>query len=45
MLSKVFHDIEKKIIKALKEKKDLSPEKLEEATELSPDQIRKNHGF
>ena len=41
LLSKVFHDIEKKIIKALKEKKDLSPEKLEEATELSPDQIRR----
>ncbi len=41
LLSKVFHDIEKKIIRALKETKNLTPEKLEETTELSPDQIRR----
>ena len=41
LLSQVFHDIEKKIIKVLKETKELSPEKLEEKTGLSSDQIRR----
>ncbi len=40
-MSQVFHDIEKKIIKALKETKELSPGKLEEKTGLSSDQIRR----
>jgi len=41
MLSQVFHEIEKKIIKALKENNQLTPEKLESVTQLSPDQIRR----
>jgi phenylalanyl-tRNA synthetase alpha chain len=41
LLSQVFHDIEKKIIRALKETKELTPEKLEEKTGLSSDQIRR----
>ena len=40
-MSQVFHDIEKKIIRVLKEKPKISPEKLEEETGLSTDQIRR----
>ncbi|RDJ32398.1 MAG: phenylalanine--tRNA ligase subunit alpha [Crenarchaeota archaeon] len=40
-MSQVFHDIEKKIIRVLKEKPKISPEKLEEETTLSTDQIRR----
>ncbi|KAF6243809.1 phenylalanine--tRNA ligase subunit alpha [Nitrosopumilus sp. b1] len=40
-MSQVFHDIEKKIIRILKEKPKISPEKLEEETALSTDQIRR----
>ena len=40
-MSQVFHDIEKKIIRVLKEKPKISPEKLEEETALSTDQIRR----
>jgi phenylalanyl-tRNA synthetase alpha chain len=40
-LSQVFHEIEKKIISALKTKSKLTPEKLEDLTQLSPDQIRR----
>ena len=41
MLSQVFHDIEKKIIKLLQETKELTPKQLEEKTGLSSDQIRR----
>ena len=41
LLPQVFHEIEKKIIQALKEKNQLTPEKLESITNLSPDQIRR----
>ena len=41
LLPQVFHEIEKKIINALKEKNELTPEKLEAITKLSPDQIRR----
>jgi phenylalanyl-tRNA synthetase alpha chain len=40
-LSQVFHEIEKKIISALKTESKLTPEKLEKLTQLSPDQIRR----
>ena len=40
-MSQVFHEIEKKIISALKIESNLSPEKLEELTHLSSDQIRR----
>lgn len=41
MLSQVFHDIEKKIITSLKDNPKQTPENLEKATGLSPDQIRR----
>ena len=41
LLPQVFHEIEKKIINALKEKNQQTPEKLESITNLSPDQIRR----
>jgi len=41
MLSQVFHSIEKKIIKLLKEKSNLTPEQISEKTELSIDQVRR----
>ena len=40
-MSQVFHEIEKKIISVLKTESKLSPEKLEELTNLSPDQVRR----
>lgn len=40
-MSQVFHEIEKKIIGVLKSKSNLTPEKLGELTDLSPDQIRR----
>lgn len=40
-MSQVFHDIEKKIIKALKQNPELTPEKLESITQLSVDQVRR----
>jgi phenylalanyl-tRNA synthetase alpha chain len=40
-LSQVFHDIEKKIILALRENPKQSPETLEKYTQLSPDQVRR----
>jgi phenylalanyl-tRNA synthetase alpha chain len=40
-LSQVFHEIEKKIISALKIEIKLTPEKLEKLTQLSPDQVRR----
>jgi phenylalanyl-tRNA synthetase alpha chain len=40
-LSQVFHDIEKKIITSLKENPKQTPEKLEESTKLSSDQLRR----
>jgi len=40
-LSQVFHDIEKKIISILQTESKLTPEKLEESTKLSADQIRR----
>jgi phenylalanyl-tRNA synthetase alpha chain len=40
-LSQVLHDIEKKIISALQKESNLTPEKLEEITQLSADQIRR----
>ena len=40
-MSQVFHEIEKKIISVLKTNSKLNPEKLEELTHLSPDQIRR----
>ena len=40
-MSQVFHDIEKKIISALQTESRLTPEKLEELTQLSPDQVRR----
>jgi len=41
MLSQVFHEIEKKIINALKKTPKLAPEKLGDVTGLSPDQVRR----
>ncbi len=40
-MSQVFHEIEKKIISVLKIESKLTPEKLENLTKLSPDQIRR----
>ncbi len=40
-MSQVFHEIEKKIITALKETSKQSMEELEKSTNLSPDQIRR----
>jgi phenylalanyl-tRNA synthetase alpha chain len=40
-LSQVFHEIEKKIITILKSQSTLTPEKLGELTQLSPDQVRR----
>jgi phenylalanyl-tRNA synthetase alpha chain len=40
-VSRVFHEIEKKIIAALKTESKLTPEKLEKLTKLSPDQVRR----
>ena len=40
-MSQVFHDIEKKIIKSLKDNPKQSPESLGESTKLSSDQIRR----
>jgi phenylalanyl-tRNA synthetase alpha chain len=40
-VSQVFHEIEKKIIAALKIESKLTPEKLEKLTRLSPDQVRR----
>ncbi|MDW7641923.1 MAG: phenylalanine--tRNA ligase subunit alpha [Nitrosarchaeum sp.] len=40
-MSQVFHEIEKKIITALKNNPQQTPEKLEKSTNLSPDQIRR----
>ena len=40
-MSKVFHDIEKKIISALKQDPKLTPEKIESKTQLSADQVRR----
>ena len=40
-MSQVFHEIEKKIISVLKTDSKQTPEKLEELTQLSPDQIRR----
>ena len=40
-MSQVFHEIEKKIITALKIESKLTPEKLEKLTKLSPDQVRR----
>ena len=40
-MSQVFHEIEKKIINVLKTESKSTPEKLENQTKLSPDQIRR----
>ncbi len=40
-MSQVFHEIEKKIISVLKTESKLTPEKLENLTKLSPDQVRR----
>ena len=40
-MSQVFHEIEKKIITILKSQSALTPEKLGELTQLSPDQVRR----
>jgi phenylalanyl-tRNA synthetase alpha chain len=40
-VSRVFHEIEKKIIAAFKIESKLTPEKLEKLTKLSPDQVRR----
>ncbi len=40
-MSQVFHEIEKKIISTLKIEPKLTPEKLQDKTQLSPDQIRR----
>ncbi len=40
-MSQVFHEIEKKIISALQTQSKLTPEKLEELTQLSSDQVRR----
>ena len=40
-MSQVFHEIEKKIIAALKTESKLTPEKLEKLTKLSSDQVRR----
>ena len=41
LLSQVFHDIEKKIIRSLKDVSKQTPEMLQNSTGLSPDQIRR----
>jgi len=41
LLSQVFHEIEKKIITALKNIPKQTPDSLEKSTQLSPDQIRR----
>ena len=41
MMSQVFHEIEKKIIRLLKENPKLTPEKIVESSGLSPDQVRR----
>jgi len=41
MMSQVFHEIEKKIIRLLKENPKLTPEKIVELSGLSPDQVRR----
>jgi phenylalanyl-tRNA synthetase alpha chain len=40
-MSQVFHEIEKKIIRLLKENTKLTPEKIEKTSGLSPDQVRR----
>ena len=40
-MSQVFHEIEKKIISVLQKESNLTPEKLEELTQLSSDQVRR----
>jgi len=40
-MSQVLHEIEKKIILLLKENENLSPEKIETSSGLSPDQVRR----
>ena len=40
-MTQVFHEIEKKIINALKENNELAPDELGSITKLSPDQIRR----
>jgi len=40
-MSQVFHEIEKKIIRLLKENPKLTPEKIVESSGLSPDQVRR----
>ena len=40
-MSRVLHEIEKKIIAASKIESKLTPEKLEKLTKLSPDQVRR----
>lgn len=40
-MSQVFHEIEKKIISVLKSESNLTPEKIGELTQLSPDQVRR----
>ena len=40
-MSQVFHEIEKKIISILKSESNLTPEKIGELTQLSPDQVRR----
>jgi len=40
-MSQVFHEIEKKIIRLLKENPKLTPEKIGTLAELSPDQVRR----
>jgi phenylalanyl-tRNA synthetase alpha chain len=40
-LSQVFHEIEKKIISVLKSESNLTPKKIGELTQLSPDQVRR----
>jgi len=41
LLSQVFHEIEKKIITALRNIPKQTPGSLEKSTQLSPDQIRR----
>ncbi|NIM26504.1 MAG: phenylalanine--tRNA ligase subunit alpha [Nitrososphaeria archaeon] len=40
-MSQVFHEIEKKIISVLQKESNLTPEKLENLTQLSADQVRR----
>ncbi|MEJ2260753.1 MAG: phenylalanine--tRNA ligase subunit alpha [Nitrosopumilaceae archaeon] len=40
-MSQVFHEIDKKIISVLKSESKLTPEKIGELTQLSPDQVRR----